>query len=123
MQQSVCWVMRGANAASTRKDRLLAGWLYALLPFEEARENGVIFERGLIVIEMFSDALLEVFPRAKVANVESQGYPLELRFLLGLESARVHGCCHRVRRCLELDGGEGEGQYELNQHQQIAYDT
>ena len=74
-----------------------------------------MLERGLIVVEMFSDALLEIFPRPRLADMERRGNLLELCFLLGLEGARVHGRCHRVR---VDNGGLREGQYEPNQ--QIA---
>ena len=98
--------------------------LYGLLPFKETREGGLILERGLIVIKMFSDSLLQVFLRSSLANVESKGYLLELCFLLGLEGTRVHSRYHRVRGVANDDswdnGGSDEGQYEPNQHQQIA---
>lgn len=92
------------------------GLRYGPLPsYEETREGGVILECCLIIIQMFTNAMLDFFLRSSIVDAESQGYLPELCFLFRLEGARVHGCCHR---------GEGQrwwfGEYELNQHQQIA---
>lgn len=78
--------------------------LYDSLPFkEEAREGRIILERDLIVVKMFSDSLLELFLRSRIADTESRGYLLELCLLLRLEGARVHSCCHRVRAVANED--------------------
>jgi len=70
---------------------------YGPLSSKETREGGIILERGLIVIKMFSDSLLEFLLRSSIPDAESQGYLLEFCFLLRLECARVRSCGHRVR--------------------------
>lgn len=119
------WGDELTRTASMKGDAHMDDLLYGSSPFEEeTREGGIILQRGLIVIKIFSDSLLEIFLRSRIADTESQGYLLELQFLLRLEGARVYGCCHRVRVVANDDEWDNvvwdEEQYELNQHQQIA---
>lgn len=72
------WGDGRTRTASTKGDAHMDDLLYGSPPFEETREGGIILQRGLIVIKMFSDPLLEFLLRSRIADTESQGYPLEL---------------------------------------------